>query len=77
MILALNKLDLIEEKEKRGEPLEDFQIQENLDAFAQETGFIGAVRCSAKTDTNLAELFSQLVRQMLIKEIADQKVAEE
>jgi GTPase SAR1 family protein len=58
MILALNKYDLIEEKERNGEQLEDYQVQENLEAFAKETGFIGAVRCSAKTDTNLAELFS-------------------
>ena len=47
-VLALNKLDLIEEMTR--DQLEDYQVQENLDAFASETGFIGAVRCSAKTD---------------------------
>ena len=49
-MLALNKLDLIEEMSAKGEQLEDYQVQENLDAFAKETGFISAVRCSAKTD---------------------------
>lgn len=71
MILALNKLDLVDEKEANGEPLEDFQKQENLDEFALESGFIGAVRVSAKNDTNIAQVFSQLVRQMLIKEISE------
>ena len=42
-----------------------------------ESGFIGAVRVSAKNDTNIAQVFSQLVRQMLIKEISEQQMEEE
>ena len=69
MILAVNKVDICDEMEANGENIEPWQTQENLDDFAINEGFIGAVRVSAKTDTNIAELFSQLVRQMLIKEI--------
>jgi hypothetical protein len=42
-----------------------------LDEFALEKGFIGCLRVSAKTDSGIASIFSQLVRQMLIKEITE------
>ena len=35
MILALNKVDLVEEKQARGIELEEFQTQEWLDSFAE------------------------------------------
>jgi hypothetical protein len=47
-----------------------------LDEFALEKGFIGCLRVSAKTDSNIASIFSQLVRQMLIKEITEQQAEE-
>ena len=77
MILAVNKYDIIEEAENSGQQIEDFQRQESLEQFAMESGFIGAVRVSAKNDTNIAQVFSQLVRQMLIKEISEQQMEEE
>ena len=73
MVLAMNKYDLLQEQEQEGERLEDFQTQEYVDAFAQEHGFVGAFRVSAKTDLNISSAFSTLVRQMLIKAIKDEE----
>ena len=42
--------------------------QEYLDQFAEENDFMGAMRASAKTGYNVNNAFSQLVRQIFIKE---------
>ena len=62
MILAVNKADLCREKEERGLELDEWQTQEWLDEFAHDKGFIGCLRVSAKEDSNIASIFSQLVR---------------
>ncbi len=58
MILCGNKVDLIQEKEENGEQLEDLQTQEGLEEFAQDNGFIGAVRVSAKMDINITPMMA-------------------
>ena len=73
MVLAVNKVDTIADKEARGLPIENHQSKEWVDDFALSNNFIGALRVSAKDDTNIANLFSMLVRQMLIKEITEQQ----
>ena len=64
MIFAANKVDLV--NEHRPQPL---QSDEELKQFGEDNGFISAIRVSAKNDINIASLFSQLTRQMLIKEL--------
>ena len=68
MVLASNKLDLLSGDE---EELYEYQQQEFLDRFAKEHGFIESIRCSAKEDIEIAQLFSSLTREMLIKEIKE------
>jgi GTPase SAR1 family protein len=68
MVLASNKLDLLSGDE---EELYEYQQQEFLDRFAKEHGFIESIRCSAKEDIEIAQLFSALTREMLIKEIKE------
>ena len=58
MILCGNKVDLRQEKEENGEQLEDLQTQEGLEEFAQDNGFIGAVRVSAKMDINITPMMA-------------------
>lgn len=58
MILCGNKVDLIQEKEENEEQLEDLQTQEGLEEFAQDNGFIGAVRVSAKMDINITPMMA-------------------
>lgn len=77
MVLAVNKVDLVEDKLQRNIPLEDFQTQEWLDQFAEESGFIGCQMVSAKNDTNISQIFTQLVREMLIKEITERQQEQE
>lgn len=70
MILVANKYDLIQPLEEQGTDLEEFMTQQYLNDFAAENGFIGAVRTSAKTGHNVNIVFSQLVREVLLKEFA-------
>ncbi len=69
MVLAVNKFDLVADKESRGLPLEKHQTKEWVDEFAAQHEFIAGYRVSAKDDVNVSAVFSALVRQMLIKEI--------
>lgn len=70
MVLAVNKFDLVHNKDE--DALEEHQTTEYLDEFAQINNFISAHRVSAKADINISDVFSSLVRQMLIKEITEQ-----
>ena len=48
MLLVLNKYDLVEEKTKEGQPLEEFQTHEYIEEFAKDNNFIGGMTTSAK-----------------------------
>ena len=48
MVLALNKVDLLEEAMERQEPIEEWQKDDWLKHFAEVNGFIGATMVSAK-----------------------------
>ena len=39
-----------------------------LEQFAHEEGFVGVMRVSAKTGENVAQSFSMLVREVLMRE---------
>ena len=69
ILLVVNKYDLVLEREEEGALLEDYMTQEWLDEFAEEQGFIGAFRVSAKEDINITDSFSALTKQMIMKEI--------
>ena len=73
MLLVLNKYDLVEELVESGHEMEDFMTFQSLQAFAEEHGFIGAVCTSAKTGVGITEAVSALVRQILIKELAQEQ----
>ena len=51
MILVVNKFDLVENVPE--EELEEQMTQAFLDEFAENNGFIGAIRVSAKTGLNI------------------------
>lgn len=57
MLLVMNKYDLVQDIEEKGQKLEDYMTQGYLNNFAQEYGFIGAIRVSAKTGHNVTEAF--------------------
>ena len=65
MILAVNKYDLIEESEKKGEKIEEVMTEEYLEGFAKTHGFSGVFRTSAKTSMNVTATFALLVREIL------------
>ncbi len=44
--------------------------QSYLDEFAKDNDFIGAIRVSAKTNYNIAQAFSILIRSIILKEMA-------
>ena len=67
MILAVNKFDLVMGKHQ--EQLEEYQTQKYLEDFAEQHGFIGVLRVSAKEDIDISAIFSSLTREILIKEI--------
>eukprot|EP00347_Sterkiella_histriomuscorum_P001075 403373426 len=70
MILVVNKYDMIEDIEQRGQELEEHMTEEFLQEFAQEHDFIGVLRTSAKTGLNINNAFSQLVRQIFVMEFS-------
>ncbi len=47
-IIAINKFDLVEELEKDGQQLEDYQQEHFLNVFAKKHGFIAARRISTR-----------------------------
>ena len=67
MILMVNKYDKIYELEqnKGQDALDNFMTQEYIDKFAQDNGFIAAFRVSAKSNINLIDSFSFLIREVL------------
>lgn len=67
MILVVNKFDLVENIEE--DKLEEQMTQQFLDEFAEMNGFMGAIRVSAKTGLNINMCFSNLVRQIFVREI--------
>lgn len=46
----MNKFDLVEELEKEGQELQDFQQEKFINYFARKNGFIGAQRISSRYD---------------------------
>ena len=70
MMLVVNKLDLVEDMEQRGVELEEHMTEEFLQEFAEEHGFMGVMRTSAKTGQNVNNAFSQLVRQIFVVEFS-------
>ena len=69
MLLVLNKYDLVDEKIKEGQPLEEFQTLDYLDEFAKDNKFIGGMTTSAKYGQGVIEAISCLVRNILIGEL--------
>lgn len=67
MILVVNKFDLVENVAE--EDLEEQMTQAFLDEFAENNGFIAAIRVSAKTDLNINKSFSKVVKEIFVKEI--------
>ena len=67
MILIVNKYDLVQDVEE--EKLEEQMTQAFLDEFAEQNGFVTALRVSAKTGHNVVQSFSQLVRKIFEKEV--------
>ena len=67
MILIVNKYDLVQDVEE--EKLEEQMTQAFLDEFAEQNGFVAALRVSAKTGHNVVQSFSQLVRKIFEKEV--------
>lgn len=67
MILIVNKYDLVSDVEE--EKLEEHMTQAFLDEFAEQNGFVAALRVSAKTGHNVVQSFSQLVRKIFEKEV--------
>ena len=76
MLLVLNKYDLVEELIQSGHEMEEFMTFNYLQQFAEEHGFIGAVCTSAKTGVGVTEAVSALVRQIIIKELAQESNCE-
>mmetsp|Transcript_25294 Transcript_25294/g.28053 ORF Transcript_25294/g.28053 Transcript_25294/m.28053 type:complete len:101 (+) Transcript_25294:297-599(+) len=72
MVLAVNKYDIIEKDEQRGEEIEETMKEEYLTKFAQEKGFKGMFRTSAKTSKNVTNTFSLLVREILQKKAEEE-----
>ena len=67
MILIVNKYDLVSDLDE--EKLEEHMTQAFLDEFAEQNGFVAALRVSAKTAQNVVQCFSQLVRRIFEKEV--------
>lgn len=67
MILVVNKFDLVESIDE--DQLEEHMRQDFLDEFAEQNNFVSALRVSAKTSLNINQCFSQLVRQIFVREI--------
>ncbi len=67
MILVVNKFDLVENVAE--EDLEEQMTQAFLDEFAENNGFIAAIRVSAKTGLNINQSFSKVVKEIFVKEI--------
>ena len=67
MILVVNKFDLV--KDVAEEDLEEQMTQAFLDEFAENNGFIAAIRVSAKTDLNINKCFSKIVKEIFVNEM--------
>ena len=67
MILVVNKFDLV--KDVAEEDLEEQMTQAFLDEFAENNGFIAAIRVSAKTDLNINKCFSKVVKEIFVNEM--------
>ena len=67
MILVVNKFDLV--KDVAEEDLEEQMTQGFLDEFAENNGFIAAIRVSAKTDLNINKCFSKVVKEIFVNEM--------
>jgi hypothetical protein len=48
-----------------------------LAQFAQDFGFTGSIRVSAKTDHNVTPMMAQLTKHMLVRELTEQAHAQE
>ncbi len=57
IILVQNKVDEVKQMGK----LEEFQRQQYLDQFAKDNGFAKGMQTSAKENTNLTELFQEML----------------
>eukprot|EP00343_Euplotes_focardii_P005236 CAMPEP_0205815490 /NCGR_PEP_ID=MMETSP0205-20121125/21305_1 /ASSEMBLY_ACC=CAM_ASM_000278 /TAXON_ID=36767 /ORGANISM="Euplotes focardii, Strain TN1" /LENGTH=70 /DNA_ID=CAMNT_0053101943 /DNA_START=18 /DNA_END=227 /DNA_ORIENTATION=+ len=51
--------------------------QDYLDSYAEENGFTGAFRTSAKTGHNVTQVFAHLVRNILKADLSNQQKEEE
>jgi len=56
LILIVNKFDLVQDVEE--DKLEEQMTQAFLDEFAEQNGFVAALRVSAKTGHNVVQSFS-------------------
>ncbi|CAI2374690.1 unnamed protein product [Moneuplotes crassus] len=64
-MIAANKYDLVEELEKEGQQLEDFQQEKFLNLFAKKHGFIGARRISSRYNDGPEELLKTLIDEII------------
>ncbi len=62
MFLCGNKVDLISDLESKGRDLHELQTQEGLEQFAEEHGFCGAMRTSAKLDIMITPMMAALTK---------------
>jgi hypothetical protein len=76
MVLVVNKYDLVQPLEEKGQELEDFMTQDYLENFAFDNGFIGVMRTSAKTGLNVNTAFSMLVKDIVVKEFSNKQSQE-
>ena len=70
MVLVSNKVDLLEEMDEA--KLDKTMHQAYLDNFAEENGFIGAFRTSAKTGKNVSQVFAAMVKEILKADLGAQ-----
>ena len=70
MVLAANKYDLVEDYENTGRRMDEYMTQGGLDDFADDAGFVGAFRTSAKTGHNVTEAFCCLIREVLKQDLS-------
>ncbi|CAI2377604.1 unnamed protein product [Moneuplotes crassus] len=64
-IIAANKFDLVEDLEKAGQALEEFQQEKFLKLFAKKHGFIGAQRISTKYNRGPEEILKTLISEII------------